>query len=378
MKYYRPTWAEVDLGAIRHNFFQIKRFLDETTKVLVAVKANAYGHGILKVSDILVKSGVDYLGVATTDEALYLRSKGIKIPILILGSILVAEIEPIIKNNITQTVGDIHLALAINGYAGRRRKKAKIHIKIDTGMGRIGIWHQEALHFIRRLVKLKNLEIEGIFSHFSSADEDEFVTRQQIRDFSHLVEKLEKLGIHIMYKHMANSIAIVDYRDSHMNLVRPGLMIYGLYPKWDGYHHKINLRPALSLKSRVVFIKDVPPGRRISYGGTYTATRHTTVATIPIGYGDGFNRQLSNKGLVLIKGKRAPVIGRVCMDQIMVDTGHIPQVKVGDEVVLIGKQKQGRITVEELAKLCDTIPYEVACWFDNRIPRLYINPTKKS
>lgn len=371
MKYYRPTWAEIDLDAIRHNFLQIKRLLDKETRVLVVVKANAYGHGILEVSDILVKSGVDYLGVATTDEALYLRKKAFKIPVMILGCVLTSEIEPLIRNNVTQTVGDIQLASVINRTAAKIGKKAKIHIKIDTGMGRIGIWHKEALHLIRRLIKFKNLETEGIFSHFSSADEDEFLTRQQIKDFSCLIEKLERLDIHIKYKHMANSIAIVDYQDSHMNLVRPGIMIYGLYPKQGDYRRKVNLKPALSLKSRIVFIKDVSSGRKISYGGTYTATRHTTVATIPIGYGDGLNRQLSNKGLVLIKGKRVPIIGRVCMDQIMVDTGSIPKAAVGDEVVLIGRQKKERITVEEMAGLCSTIPYEVACWFDNRIPRIY-------
>lgn len=372
---YRPTWIEIDLGAIRDNFLQIKRLLGKAIKVLVAVKANAYGHGILEVCDVLVKSGVDYLGVATTDEALYLRRNGFEIPILILGSILTSEIEPVIDNDITQTVGDIQLASAINSSAAKRRKKPKIHIKIDTGMGRIGVWHKQALHFIKRLIKLEHLEIEGIFSHFPSADEDEFLTRQQIKDFFSLISKLEELGIQIRYKHMANSVAVVDYKDSHMNLVRPGLMIYGLYPKADHYQ-KINLRPALSLKSRIVFIKDVPPGRKISYGGTYTTTHHTTVATIPIGYGDGLNRQLSNRGSVLIKGKRAPIIGRVCMDQIIVDTGHIPQVMVGDEVVLIGRQRQDRITVEEIARLCATIPYEVVCWFNNRIPRLY-NPTQK-
>lgn len=376
MKSYRPTWAEVDLGAIRYNFLQIKKLIDKTTKVLAAVKANAYGHGVLEVCDVLVKTGLDYIGVATTDEALYLRKNGFKIPILMLSSILTGEIEPIIKNNITQTVADIQLAFAIDRCAARLKKSAKIHIKIDTGMGRIGIWHEEALHFIRRLIRLKNLEIEGIFSHFPSADEDELMTRQQIKDFSYLIDKLEKIGIYIKYKHMANSIAIVDYKDSHMNLVRPGIMIYGLYPKPGDHHRKISLRPALSLKSRIVFIKDVPPGRKISYGGTYTTTRHTRVATIPIGYADGFSRQLSNKGSVLIRGRRAPIIGRVCMDQIMVDTGDIPGAMVGDEAVLIGRQRQESIAIEEIARLCDTIPYEVACWFDSRVPRIYIRPPK--
>ena len=373
MKHYRPTWAEVDLGAVRYNFLQIKKLADKTTKVLVAVKANAYGHGILEISGTLVKSGVDYLGVGTTDEALYLRNNGFKIPILMLGSILPDEIEAFLNNGVSQTVGDMRLARAINNFAGRMKKKAKIHIKIDIGMSRIGIWHKDAIDLIMGLVKLKNIEIEGIFSHFPSADEDEQLTRQQIKDFSSLIEELEKLSIYIRYKHMANSIAAVKYKDSHMNLIRPGIMIYGLYPKAGLSGRNIDLRPVLSLKSRIVFIKDVPPGRGISYGGTHVTTRHTKVATIPIGYGDGFNRQLSNKGSVLINGRRAPVIGRVCMDQIMVDAGKIPDVKLGDEVILVGKQNNERITVEEMAHLCNTIPYEVACWFDNRVPRIYLN-----
>jgi alanine racemase len=367
----RPTWAEIDLNAIRHNFLQIKKLLHKQTKVLAAVKANAYGHGILEVSDMLVSSGVDYLGVGTTDEALYLRRNGFKIPVLILGTVLSDEVEAIIRNNITQTVGDLRLARYINRYCARTGKRGKVHIKIDTGMGRIGIWHKQAIQLIRQVARLESLEIEGIFSHFPSADEDEVLTRSQIADFSSVIEELEELDIKIRYRHMANSIAIVDYQDSHMNLVRPGLMIYGLNPKSGVFHEKIDLRPALSLRSRIVFIKNVPPGRKISYGGTYTTTRHTRIATIPIGYGDGFSRRLSNKGHVLIKGKKAPILGRVCMDQIMVDIGNIRSAKLGDEVVLIGRQGKNKITVEEIAGLCDTIPYEVACWFDNRVSRHY-------
>ena len=370
-QHYRPTWAEIDLNAIKHNFLQIKKLLDKQTKVLAAVKANAYGHGMLEVSEILVGSGVDYLGVGTTDEALYLRKNGFKIPVLMLGAVLSDEVEPIIRNNITQTIGDLNIARHINRCCARMGKRGKVHIKIDTGMGRIGIWHKQAIELIEQIARLKHLEIEGIFSHFPSADEDELLTRSQIADFSSIVAELKALGIRIKYRHMANSIAIIDYKNSHMNLVRPGLMIYGLNPKPGLLRRKMDLRPALRLKSRIVFIKDVPPGRKISYGGTYTTTRYTRVATIPIGYGDGLSRTLSNKGYALIKGKKAPILGRVCMDQIMVDIGNMPQAKLGDEVVLISSQKNSKITVEEIAGLCETIPYEVACRFDNRVPRHY-------
>jgi alanine racemase len=368
----RPTWAEVDLSAIRHNLLQIKRLINPDTKVLVAVKANAYGHGIIEVSGVLVDCGADYLGVATIDEGALLRKKGFKIPILMLGSILKDEIETAVKNNITQTVADIQLAEAINRYASKVKKKARVHIKIDVGMGRIGIWHEEALGLVARLIKLRHLEAEGIFSHFPSADEDEILTRQQIENFYRLIDELEDINIHFKYKHMANSIAVLDYKDSHMNLVRPGLMVYGLYPRKDFNSKKIKLKPALSLYSRIVFIKDVPPGRKISYGGTHTTVSHTKIATIPIGYGDGLSRRISNKGSVLVRGQIAPIVGRICMDQTMVDVGDIAGVKTGDKVTIIGSQNRQRQTAEEIAALCDTIPYEVACWFDNRIPRIYL------
>ncbi len=239
-------------------------------------------------------------------------------------------------------------------------------------MGRIGIWHEDAIGLISKISKLNNVKIEGIFSHFPSADEDSILTHKQIKDFLSLLEDVQKIGIDIKYRHMANSMAVVDYKSSHMNLIRPGLMAYGISPRVGAFGNKINLRPALSLKSKIVFIKDVPPGRKISYGGTHTTTYHARVATIPIGYGDGLNRRLSNIGKVLVKGKRALIIGMICMDQFMLDISHIDNAKIGDEVVIIGNQNRLSISVEEMAQLCDTIPYEVVCWLDKRIARKYI------
>ena len=370
---YRPTWIEVDLNAIRHNFTQIRKYVGKDAAILVPIKANAYGHGMLEICDVLIRSRVDYLGVGTVDEAVFLRRNGFtKIPILMLGSVLTPAVGPIIRNNITQTIGDIRLARAVDKCAKRIGKKARVHIKIDTGMGRIGVWHEEAMKLINKVNNLSNITIEGIYSHFPSAVEDSVLTHRQIKDFLLLLEKIEEAEINIKYRHMANSMAVVDYKPSHMNLIRPGLMVYGLSPRVGAFTNKINLTPALSLKSKIVFIKDVPPGRKISYGGTHITTSHARVATVPIGYGDGLNRRLSNKGKVLVKGKRAPIIGTVCMDQFMLDISHIDNAKIGDEVVIIGSQNNLRISAEEMAQLCDTIPYEVVCWLDKRIARRYI------
>ncbi|MFC1806763.1 alanine racemase [Candidatus Omnitrophota bacterium] len=372
MKFYRPTWAEIDLNAVDHNLKAIKRLLKRGTKVLVAVKANAYGHGILEVSKRLIRSGVDYLGVGTTDEAVLLRKAKINAPILILGSVLKSEVEAITKYKIMPTIGDMEFAKYLNRSCASKRTKIRTHVKIDTGMGRIGIWHKEAIDFMRRLVLLKNIDVEGIYTHFPSADEDELMTKQQIRDFSLLLEEIEELGISMKFRHMANSTALLDYKQSHMNLVRPGLLIYGISPSDRFSNGKIKLKRALKLKSKIVFLKDVGPGRKISYGGTHITSSHTKIATIPIGYGDGLSRRLSNKGHILVKGVRAPILGRVCMDQIMADVGSVPDVKVGDEIVLVGRQRAGEISVEEIAKLCDTIPYEITCALDSRIPRVYV------
>lgn len=369
---YTPTWIEINLGAIRHNLSQVRKLISSDTAILAPVKANAYGHGILEVSKVLACSGVDYLGVSTIDEALLLSRNGFKkTPILMLGSVLTQAAGLIVENNITQTIGDIGLASAINSCAKKQGKRAKVHVKVDTGMGRIGVWHKDALRLITALSGMENIQIEGIFSHFSSSDENKIITHKQTEDLLSLVREIEALGINIRYKHIANSMAVIDYENSHMNLIRPGLVLYGLWPRQSLSNSRIRLKPALSLKSSVVFLKDVPPGRGISYGHTHKTKKHTTIATIPIGYGDGLNRRLSNKGHVIIRGKKAPIVGRVCMDQIMVDTGHIKSVQSGDIVTVIGRHGKETITVEEIACFCDTIPYEVICWLDKRVPRIY-------
>jgi alanine racemase len=369
-QYYRPTWAEIDLDAIRYNFSQIKKCISPGVKIMSVVKANAYGHGIVEVSKTLSSSGVDYLGVATMDEAVTLRQHNIKKPILVLGSILPHEIEAAFKHNVTFTVCNNELLKEVSGRARSKKAKAKVHLKIDTGMGRIGVWHEEAMPFIKRILDYQNLFLEGIYTHFSSAGRDEFFTNYQIESFERLLSCLERDGIHIPIRHSANSIAVVDLKRSHLNMVRPGIIIYGMYPKRN-FAKFFRLRPALSLKTKIAYLKEVPAGRSISYGRTYITDKDTRIATLPIGYADGYERILSNKAYVLVKGRIAKVVGKVTMDQVMIDVGHVKGVKLGDEVVLIGKQGKYQITTEELAKLSGTIPYEIVCSIGSRVPRIY-------
>lgn len=372
MKFYRPTFAEIDLGAVRYNLRKIKEIVGCGTKILGVVKADAYGHGMNEVSKAIVKEGVSYLGVASLDEARELRRIGIKQNIIVLGSILPEEAKGVLKFNVAQTVSCLRMAKVLSKLGQEKNKKIKIHIKIDTGMGRIGFWHEEAIGFIKNITSLKNIIIDGIFTHFPSAEDDELFTRRQIDDFNSLVRGLLSIGIDIPLKHASNSMALIDFKEANMNMVRPGLIMYGLYPRGD-LLKKLNLRPALKLKTKVVHVKSVPKGRSVSYGRTYVAEEDTKIATIPVGYGDGYSRHLSNRSDVLIKGMRAPVVGKICMDMTMAYVGHIKGVKAGDEVVLIGGQGKDSIRVEELSKLIYTIPYEIVCNIGRRVPRIYKN-----
>ncbi len=369
---YRPTWAEVDLAAIEYNYRQVKRLIGKNVKMMVVVKANAYGHGTVEVSRVLEGLGVDYLGVATTDEAVRLRDHEIKTPILILGSVLPSEVRPAMERDITLTLCNDEL-LQEMAKAVEEGLKAKVHIKVDTGMGRIGVWHENALDFVKKVSEQKGIALEGIYTHFSSVGRDDFFTNYQIESFEKLLADIEKNWIKIPIRHAANSIATVDFKRSHLNLVRPGLIIYGMYPKYN-FPKLIKLKQAMSLKTRIVYIKDTPPGRSISYGRTFITPKETRIATLPIGYADGYGRNLSNRAKVLVKGQFAPVVGKVTMDQTMIDIGHIPGVCVGDEVVLLGRQGRQEIRTEKLARLAGTIAYEIVCSISNRVPRIYKNP----
>ncbi|MCM8780279.1 MAG: alanine racemase, partial [Candidatus Omnitrophica bacterium] len=306
-------------------------------------------------------------------EGIVLRKAGIKLPILILGTSLPEHVEPILKYDLTQTVCTEALAVALNNTAERMRKIARIHVKVDTGMGRLGVSIGEAEAFIKRIKCLKYLDLEGIFTHFPLADTDRDFTNGQISVFNKLVSDLAEEEIDFKLKHAANSMGLIGYPQSHFNLVRPGLMIYGLYPR---QRLAVNLKPVLSLKTKVVFFKNVSEGRGISYGHSYVTKKETTIVNLPIGYGDGYPRNLSNIGPVIIKGKRFVISGKICMDQIMVDVGCL-SVKTGDEAVLIGRQGNEKISCEELAKLAGTISYEIVCGIGARVPRVYSGKLKE-
>jgi alanine racemase len=365
---HRPTWAEVKLANITHNFNQIKKLLAPHVKIMVTVKADAYGHGIIPVSKRLVACGADYLGVASIDEGIKLRQCNINLPILVLGIALEKDARALFRYKLIPTLCSDDLALILNKMAAKANQPITVHIKVDTGMSRIGVLYKDAFSFIRRVHRLKFINIEGLFTHLACADINRDYTLRQIDLFNRLILQLNKEGIHIPLVHAANSMGVLSYKSSHFNMVRPGLIIYGLYPK-KGL--KINLKPALGLKTKIVYYKKLPKGQGISYGHTYVTKKYTTVVTLPIGYGDGYPRNLSNSAPVLIKGRRFKISGRVCMDQVMVDVGDL-KVKLGDEVVLIGSQGKNKITTEELARLSGTIPYEIVCGLGSRIPRVYI------
>jgi alanine racemase len=371
-RFYRQTWVEINLAALRSNYQVVKGHLPQGTKIMAAVKANAYGHGIVEVSKTLVACGVDYLGVACVDEAVMLRRAGVKKPILHLGGFLKGDTQAFLEYDITATVADLDLAKNLNQVGRRFKKKIKVHVKIDTGMGRLGVWHNEASDFIISLCALEHLSLEGIYTHFPSADSDEDFTHSQLAVFCTLLDKLQIRGVDIPLKHCANSMAVLGFKNAYFNLVRPGLALYGLHPKEDMFD-RVNLKPVLNFKTKVVYLKEVEKGRSISYGRTYITSEKTRIATLPVGYGDGYNRLLSNRGAVLLHGCLCPIVGVVCMDQTMVDVGSVPGVKLEDEVVLVGVQKNKKIRVEEIAAMCHTIPYEVVCWISPRVPRLYIN-----
>jgi len=366
----RPTVAEIDLDSLDYNYSQIRRRLPKGVKMLAVVKADAYGHGAGPISKRLEKLGVEFLGVATAEEGVELRKWGVKSPILILGGIYGKEVELIFRYHLTPVVFREDSLKLLSKEALRRKKKVAIHLKIDTGMGRLGVPMDRWSPFLSELIHLPKIEVEGILSHFSMADEDESYTQQQWNDFEKAVNLAKEMGVSFKYLHMANSATITLFPNYSGNLVRPGIMLYGSYPS-PGFQRFIQLKPVMTLKTNIHFLKWVPPGTKISYGGTFVTRRPSLIATLPIGYADGYSRRLSNRGEVLIRGKRAPVVGKVCMDFIMVDVTDIPHVSLGDEVVLMGVQGKERITVEEIADKVNSISYEIFCLIGKRVPRLY-------
>ncbi len=365
----RLTWAEINLAALRHNLQLIQQTV-QPAKVIAIVKANAYGHGIIRVSRTAVEAGVEYLGVGFLEEGLLLRKRGFKVPILVLGGVLFHQVNQFIHNKLDITVSSLGLAYAVNKEAEQMGKTARIHLKFDTGFNRIGMHYANADEVFKRIIPLKNIKIVGIYSHFANSDEPENAyTDIQFDRFQQVIASAHKWGINPDFIHIACSGAIFYYKNMFCNMVRAGLAMYGLYPSINSIR-TLDVIPILSFKSRVVFLKTVPVGEPISYGGTFVTSRPTRIATIPVGYGDGYTRRLSNNADVLIRGKRFPVIGNVCMDQIMVDLKDDTTIETGDEVVLYGRQGQAMISVEEIAEKVGTISYEVTTWLARRVPRV--------
>jgi alanine racemase len=360
------TYTEINLQAVKHNIEEIRKLLKPEVKFMAVVKANAYGHGSVAISRAAVSAGADYLAVANLKEALELREAGIVSPILVLTESPISVVDEIVQYDLSQTIYSFDEAKSLSEEAVKKKKTARVHIKVDTGMGRVGVAPSEAVAFAAKVSSLPNLELEGVFTHFAKAeDKDDDFTKKQFEKFNQLIPKMPNVSI----KHSANSAAVLYYPETHLDMVRVGLMMYGLYPSGNG-RSLVNLKPALSFKSRIAYLKRIPKGTPLSYGCTYITPSESTIATIPVGYADGFSRALSNKGQVIIRGKRYPVVGRVTMDLIMVNVGDA-KVEIGDEVVLIGEQKDQCITADEIAKLEDTISYEVICGIGKRVPRIY-------
>jgi len=366
------TWAEIDLDAIAHNAAVLKARARARAELMVAVKANAYGHGAVPVSRAALEGGATRLAVHRVEEGIELRRAGIAAPILIMGYSLPAQSEQVVQWDLTPTVNSQPQAEALSRAAVARGKRLPVHVKVDTGMGRYGLLPEEVVDFWRYLSTLPGLFLEGLYTHFATADSaDKRVTRRQFATFMEVVRALETAGFTIPLKHVANSAATLDLPEMALDMVRCGIALYGLRPS-DEVEPAVPLLPALALKSRVARVRTLPTGHGISYGHTYVTTRPTRVALVPVGYGDGYHRLLSNRGAVLIHGRRAPILGRVCMDQFVVDVSHIPDVRLHDEVVLIGQQGEERITAEEVARWAETINYEVTTSLLPRVTRVYL------
>lgn len=379
MKTYSRVYARIDLDAITSNMERMKQNLNPSTKMMAVIKADGYGHGSVPIAQMLEE--VPYVwgfAVATLDEAIVLRTEGIQKPILVLGCVFPDQYMEMLKHSIRMNVYTEEMAEAISHMAEQENMTAYMHIKLDTGMTRLGFdVSKEAVESITRIAGLNNVCMEGIFTHFAKADEtDKTFTQKQIRDFIWMTERLKENHVTFQYEHCANSAAIIDVPEANFDLVRSGISTYGLYPSEDVCKEKVILKPALSLKSHVAFVKEIDAKTPISYGGTYLSEDRMKIATIPVGYADGYPRNLSNVGYVLIRGKKAPIVGRVCMDQFMVDVTEIDGVSFGDAVTLIGKDGNETITVEELSELSGRFNYEFVCDLGKRIPRVFVKDGK--
>jgi alanine racemase len=372
------TWTEVNLDSAKKNIINIRNFVDKKVQIMGVVKANAYGHDLIEISRILLENGADQLAVARIEEAIVLRKNNINAPILVLNVPLRNQLSLYLSYDIMPTISDLNSAEELDNIGFKSKKKAKVHLKMETGMGRIGIVPEKFLCFLRKINSLKFIDIQGIYTHFSTADEaDKGYTEYQFKAFYDVMTKIKNNNIKIPFFHVANSAAILDLPNMWLDLVRPGCILYGYYPSND-VKRSIKLYPVMSVKTRIAFIKTIDTNKCIGYGRTYKTKRNTEIATLPVGYADGYPRQLSNRAEVLVKGVSVPVIGRICMDQTMIDITDIPgNLNIGDEVVLIGEQLGQTIPVETIAELSNTIPDEVVNIIDKaRVAKLFIKGNK--
>ncbi|MCX7919889.1 MAG: alanine racemase [bacterium] len=365
------TWCEVDTIAITNNIKQIQSKIGRKRKLIAVIKADAYGHGAVKVAQIAQKLNVPYLGLATYDESILLREAGITIPIIVLSCCQTAEVDPVINYELIPNICHYDVAVKLNQLAAKHNRVIPFHTEIDTGIGRIGVYYSEATKLIKRLVNLTNLKLTGLFTHFACADTDPEFTALQVQRYKTVINELATIGISVPFQHVANSATVLAYPKYYFDGVRPGLIIYGLYPAIS-MQRLATLQEAMTLKSRIIYIKRCKAGRTISYGKTYITNKPTIIATISAGYRNGYPRLLSNRGEVLVHGKRVPIVGRICMDQFMTDISAVPQAQVGDEVVLFGKQKRNCIRIDEVAEWASTISYEIVCSVGRLNKRIYM------
>jgi alanine racemase len=379
------AWVEINLDNIAQNVREIKKRLKSGVRLMGVVKADAYGHGVQETAKTILENGADALAVAFIDEAVQLRKCGIAVPILILGNSSEDSIDDLLKYDITPTVFTMDFAKALSEKAEMTGKTTKVHVKADTGMHRIGFVYgnsfEEQKSTIEKIIeisKLPNIEIEGIFTHLSTSDEeDESYTYAQFKKFKDLTESLENKGLKIPVRHIANSAALVRFPELQMDMVRAGVIMYGMYPSQAVDYGDLKLMPAMSFKTRIINIKDVAEGADISYGRTYTTAKPSKIATIAVGYADGYSRTLSGKAEVVANGKKVKQLGRICMDQCMIDVTNVNNINIGDEVILFGADENAELPIEELAANIGTINYELPCVINNRVPRCYVKNNKR-
>ncbi|HVI42471.1 MAG TPA: alanine racemase [Anaerovoracaceae bacterium] len=369
----RPVWAEINLSNLDYNIKQIKQKVGEK-EILGVVKADGYGHGAVAVSKVLLQNGVKTLAIATLQEAITLREGGITCPVIMLGITPGMYVDTLLKYDITPVTSSCENAAAISAAAEAAGKVIEAFVAVDTGMGRIGFLpDDESVEEFKKISRLSNLKIKGLFSHFATADEkDKTYAEAQLSHYNNIYEKLKQAGVDIPWRTFANSAAIMEIPAAHFDAVRPGIVLYGCYPSQEVDRDQLSIKPVMSVKANIVHLKKVQPGFSVSYGRKFTTERESLIATLALGYADGYPRYLSGKGRVIVNGVYAPVVGNICMDQCMIDVTDVPNVKLGDEVVLMGTQGNLTIPADEIGEKTGTINYEIVCAFGQRLPKVYV------